>query len=671
MPGPQELGPETGGPGDRARPTSAAAAAASALSPGALAVAGAGDAEQAAAKTAAAAAATTAPAIPTEAEAAAPATTAPQRRLRAFLAALLTACRRQWFLLALLAAIALAAAAPRLGATGGWLRAEHSVRVPAIVLVFLISGSGLKTSVLARAAGSLQAHALVQGVSLGVTPLVGWAVGTALRRSGALPRPLADGVVVMSCMPTTISTNVVYTDLVSVLHVVRAEFLGGGSRGGGVSWGPRGAPAGAPPPPPPPTTTTTTEINDGRTTHTHTHTHLHTTTKQAGGNESIALVNAVLGNLLGIFISPAWIVSLVPAAAADARAEATPAEVAADARSAVPYASVLGELGYLVLAPLVAGQLLQYFAPRAVACVRSKVALADVSSACIVLIVWVSFCNTFSAARAGKGTPTTAADGAAVLFLCAALLAAYTAIAFVASRVPVPRFERPSASRAEEKDRRRRLKEEAAAAVAAAAAGEHKAGDGALAAAAAAAEEEEEEGRALPAAGRRPCNGSADADALATTTETAAPSSPPDARPPPRPARSCACRPLKRADAVAVVICGATKTLALGAPLISVIYARSDDVGLVALPLVMYHALQCVVGAPLLPPLRRWRDGEPKGWGGWWSGALGGGGGSGGGGGCVASGCWRGRGRAGGGGGGEEGASAIAAAADGAPALPR
>jgi hypothetical protein len=41
-------------------------------------------------------------------------------------------------------------------------------------------------------------------------PALGYAVALGLRRSSFDPH-LADGVVIMACMPTTVSTNVVYT----------------------------------------------------------------------------------------------------------------------------------------------------------------------------------------------------------------------------------------------------------------------------------------------------------------------------------------------------------------------------------------------------------------------------------------------------------------------------
>lgn len=49
-----------------------------------------------------------------------------------------------------------------------------------------------------------------QGLSLAAVPALGYAIALGLRRSNFDPH-LADGIVIMACMPTTVSTNVVYT----------------------------------------------------------------------------------------------------------------------------------------------------------------------------------------------------------------------------------------------------------------------------------------------------------------------------------------------------------------------------------------------------------------------------------------------------------------------------
>jgi sodium/bile acid cotransporter 7 len=63
---------------------------------------------------------------------------------------------------------------------------------------------------------------------------------------------------------------------------------------------------------------------------------------------------------------------------------------------------------------------------------------------------------------------------------------------------------------------------------------------------------------------------------------------------------------LRRPDAVAVVICGSTKTVAMGVPLISVMYKQVPYAGLLALPLIVYHALQVLLGGLMLEPLKKW-----------------------------------------------------------------
>lgn len=63
---------------------------------------------------------------------------------------------------------------------------------------------------------------------------------------------------------------------------------------------------------------------------------------------------------------------------------------------------------------------------------------------------------------------------------------------------------------------------------------------------------------------------------------------------------------LKKADVVAVVICGSTKTVALGVPLINVMYKQVPYAGLLAMPLIIYHALQVLLGGLMLNALQKW-----------------------------------------------------------------
>lgn len=68
----------------------------------------------------------------------------------------------------------------------------------------------------------------------------------------------------------------------------------------------------------------------------------------AAGNEPAALVNAVLGNIIGIFITPLWLSHFLSVS------------------GAAPYGDVLIELTYTIIGPLIVGQLMQYLTPKVV-----------------------------------------------------------------------------------------------------------------------------------------------------------------------------------------------------------------------------------------------------------------------------------------------------------------
>jgi len=62
-----------------------------------------------------------------------------------------------------------------------------------------------------------------------------------------------------------------------------------------------------------------------------------------------------------------------------------------------------------------------------------------------------------------------------------------------------------------------------------------------------------------------------------------------------------------RADEITIVFCGSKKSLASGLPMASVLFA-SSSVGLIVLPLMLFHQLQLMVCAALA---RRYADTAP------------------------------------------------------------
>jgi predicted Na+-dependent transporter len=96
--------------------------------------------------------------------------------------------RRYWFVLALPLAAALAWVAPGWGAAGGPLRSELTTKL-GVALIFLGQGLLLPTASLWRSLAQWRLHAVVQGSTYLVFPLVGWVLfSPVMAQSRAAPR---------------------------------------------------------------------------------------------------------------------------------------------------------------------------------------------------------------------------------------------------------------------------------------------------------------------------------------------------------------------------------------------------------------------------------------------------------------------------------------------------
>lgn len=69
---------------------------------------------------------------------------------------------------------------------------------------------------------------------------------------------------------------------------------------------------------------------------------------------------------------------------------------------------------------------------------------------------------------------------------------------------------------------------------------------------------------------------------------------------------------LPRGDVIAVVFCVATKTPALGLPLIAILFAGIDGVSAakLAVPLVLFQCVQTAFSSLATIPLKKWHDGN-------------------------------------------------------------
>lgn len=101
-------------------------------------------------------------------------------------------------------------------------------------------------------------------------------------------------------------------------------------------------------------------------------------TKSSGGDEAVAVLNAALGNMIGIFLTPALIFAYL------------------GVRGDVDLFNVFIKLSLRVVIPVIVGQLLQKFVPVVLNFVKKyKPKFKICQEMCIVYIVYTVFCKTF------------------------------------------------------------------------------------------------------------------------------------------------------------------------------------------------------------------------------------------------------------------------------------
>ncbi|KAF9335316.1 hypothetical protein BG006_000383 [Podila minutissima] len=270
-------------------------------------------------------------------------------------------------------------------------------------------------------------------------------------------------------------------------------------------------------------------------------------TANSDGNESLALFNAALGNLMGVFISPIIVLLLLH------NTDASPS-----GQHGLDYTTILRDLGTTILVPIVVGQIYLYFFPKSVAWAKKVVHFPTLNSSCLLILVWTVFCDafytdTFASVTAGEIIAIGALQGVTFWVM--------TFFLGVMARV------RPA------KIRMLKIMD-----------GNQK-------------HNERQEARLED-------SGSSESYHLQPTSSSAT-----EGLELPRTKMQQFVEPMSKEDTVAVLFCGATKSVAMGVPMIKIMYSSasaSSLAGLLATPLLIYHVEQLFSGAFMVGWLKKW-----------------------------------------------------------------
>lgn len=117
---------------------------------------------------------------------------------------------RRFFMIFMIVAILVAFAYPDAGAKGGDLESKITASWIAVIIIFTLSGWSLKTKELVKAVLYCKLNSVVQVFNLGIIPLIFYGVTSALKLT-SMNALLVEGMLIFSCLPTTVSMCVVLT----------------------------------------------------------------------------------------------------------------------------------------------------------------------------------------------------------------------------------------------------------------------------------------------------------------------------------------------------------------------------------------------------------------------------------------------------------------------------
>jgi sodium/bile acid cotransporter 7 len=237
---------------------------------------------------------------------------------------------RHFFLLGMVAAVGAAKFQPGWGRDGSL--AGRWLGRYGVALLFLLSGVSLESAQIRGALSNAKLNALVQLASFGLWPAAGWAIRGGLNAM----RPVVPWLGAWA--PPALGDGILAMSSL-------------------------------------PTTVNMCVLLTGA----------------AGGNVAAALCNAVLGNALGVVVTPALLLRWFASAASSSSSVAAAANYVR-----VPLASVLAKLSVKVVLPVAAGQALRNLPSAKALSEKHSKGLKRTQELILLAIVWNAFCTSFS-----------------------------------------------------------------------------------------------------------------------------------------------------------------------------------------------------------------------------------------------------------------------------------
>lgn len=224
----------------------------------------------------------------------------------------------QWLLIGIGIVCLLAYFFPNVAKHGGIIRSEYSVLYGAVAIIFLVSGLSIPRQKLVQHALNWRLHVLVQVMSFLVFPALIIAVVQAIIAGDP------NGHIDRAVLAGFVLTACIPTTIASNVVMTRA----------------------------------------------------------AGGDEAAALVEVVVANILGPFVTAGWTVTLMPTTL-----EFEPWRQGGGDLSDM-YKNVFKQLGLSALLPLIVGQLIRWTWPERTTWMLQKLYITKTSTVCLLLLVW-------------------------------------------------------------------------------------------------------------------------------------------------------------------------------------------------------------------------------------------------------------------------------------------